>query len=248
MTQQPQRNSKKDKNSRLPSQVFCARAAAAIIVGGAILFTLTLDLPSFFTMDTLTAHHSDLTSWVETQKLKAALVYVALYMVIVLFLIPGPFFATLVGGFLFGPVHGTLLTVIGATSGAISVFFITKSAAGTLLRKWAGSRTHNLAAGFHKNALSYMFVLRLIPLFPFSLVTICAAMLEVKTATFFIATSLGIIPAVYFVSLAGASISTLIESDKALTADNVFTPEAIAAIVGLAVLSTLPVIYKKVRH
>ncbi|GIS66023.1 MAG: hypothetical protein CM1200mP4_3710 [Rhodospirillaceae bacterium] len=83
------------------------------IVGGAILATLTLDLPSFFTMDTLTAHHSDLTSWVETQKLKAALVYVALYMVIVLFLIPGPFFATLVGGFLFGPVHGTLLTVIG---------------------------------------------------------------------------------------------------------------------------------------
>ena len=248
MIQQRQRNTEKDNESRLPSRVLCARAAATILMGGAILATLMLDLPHLFTIDTLKTHHSTLTGWVEAQKLKAALAYVALYILLVLFLVPGPFFATLVGGFLFGPVYGTLLTVIGATSGASCVFFITKSAAGGLLRKRAGNRTHRLASGFHKNALSYMFVLRLIPLFPFSLVTICAAMLEVKSATFFIATSLGIIPAVYFVSLAGASISTLFESDKTLTSANVFTPEAIAAIAGLALLSTLPVIYKKVRR
>ncbi|MEE2694231.1 MAG: TVP38/TMEM64 family protein [Pseudomonadota bacterium] len=248
MTRHPQRNREKSKKAVLPSLVLCARIAATIIVGGAILATLMLDLPTFFTMDTLKTHHFTLTGWVEAQKLKAALAYVALYILLVLFLIPGPFFATLVGGFLFGPLQGTLLTVIGATSGAVFVFLITKSAAGNLLRKWAGNRAHNLAAGFQKNALSYMFVLRLIPLFPFSLVTVCAALLEVKLATFFIATSLGMIPAVYFVSLAGASISTLLETNEALTPANIFTPQAIAAIAGLALLSMLPLLYKKVRR
>ena len=248
MTQQPQENDQNAKEPRLPSRVLFARVAATVMVSGAILATLMLDLPNLFTMDTLKTHQSTLTGWVEAQKFKAALAYVALYMLLVLFLIPGPFFATLIGGFLFGPVQGTLLTVFGATSGAVCVFFIAKSAAGNLLRKWAGQRTHDFASGFHKNALSYMFVLRLIPIFPFSLVTICAAMLEVKATIFFVATSLGIIPAVYFVSLAGSSISALLDSDKALTSANVFTPEAIAAIAGLALLSTLPAIYKKVRR
>ena len=248
MTNQPQRNSEKDTKFGPFGRILWARVGAALIVGGAILATTMLDLPNVLTMDALKTHHFTLTDWVGAQGVKAALLYIALYILLVLFLIPGPFFATLVGGFLFGPLQGTLLTVIGATSGAIFVFLITKSAAGNLLHKWAGNRVNDLAVGFRENELSYMFVLRLIPIFPFSLVTICAAMLRVKGTTFFIATSLGIIPAVYFASLAGASITTFIEGDKTLTSTDVFTPEAITAIVGLVFLSTLPLIYKKVKR
>ena len=39
-----------------------------------------------------------------------------------------------------------------------------------------------------------------------------------------------------------------IEGDKIMTATDIFTPEAITAIVGLVFLSTLPLIYKKVKE
>lgn len=48
--------------------------------------------------------------------------------------------------------------------------------------------------GFQHHAFSYLLTLRLIPLFPFWVVNIVPALLDIKAKTFIVATLLGIIP------------------------------------------------------
>ena len=142
-----------------------------ITFSAAIAALWLLDIDAQLNMEAFRTHHSSLATWVEAEHTTAAIAYVAFYVALVLFLIPGPFFATLVGGVLFGPIGGTLLTVVGATGGAVLVFIITKTVAGTFMEKWVGKRAQPFVAGFKRNELNYMFVLRLIPLFPFSFIT-----------------------------------------------------------------------------
>ncbi|MCP6048616.1 VTT domain-containing protein, partial [Klebsiella pneumoniae] len=74
------------------------------------------------------------------------------------------------GGFLFGTWLGGFFVVIGATIGAVGVFLAARTAFGEGLRRRAGPWIGRLEAGFRENALSYLLVLRLVPLFPFWLV------------------------------------------------------------------------------
>jgi len=207
-----------------------------------------LNIGAQLNMEAFRTHHSNLAAWVEAKHATAAIAYVAFYVTLVLFLIPGPFFATLVGGVLFGPIEGTFLTVLGATGGAVLVFIITKTVAGTFMEKWMGKRTQPFVAGFKRNELNYMFVLRLIPLFPFSFITISAAILGVKFQNFFLATVFGIVPGAYIITLAGASVADFVNTADRLSLSNVFTPQAIAALTGLAFLVTIPMLYRWVKR
>ena len=65
---------------------------------------------------------------------------------------------SIIGGFLFGSMVGTVWVVIAAITGATAVFLIAKSALGDALRARAGPWLKKLEAGFHENALSYLLV------------------------------------------------------------------------------------------
>ena len=224
------------------------RGSLLIAFSAAIAVLWLLDIDAHLNMEAFRTHHSSLTTWVETEPTTAAIAYVAFYVTLVLFLIPGPFFATLVGGVLFGPIGGTLLTVVGATGGAVLVFIITKTVAGTFMEKWVGKRAQPFVAGFKRNELNYMFVLRLIPLFPFSFITVSAAILGVKFRNFFLAPVFGIVPATYIITLAGASLADFINTARDPSLSNVFTPQAIAALTGLVFLVTIPMLYRWVKR
>jgi len=88
------------------------------------------------------------------------------------------------------------------------------------------------------DALSYLFTLRLIPLFPFAVVNIAPAILGAKFRDYFITTALGIIPGTVAYTLIGSGLrGTLLEAaEKGETAD-------VGAIVGAAAI--MPTIYKK---
>jgi uncharacterized membrane protein YdjX (TVP38/TMEM64 family) len=104
-----------------------------------------------------------------------------------------------------------------------------------------------MEAGFRENALSYLLVLRLIPIFPFFIVNLVPAFLGVNLRTYVVATFVGIIPGTFVYALAGGGLGSVLDAGEQFDAATVLTPEVIAALVGLAVLAMLPVIYKKLR-
>jgi len=161
--------------------------------------------------------------------------------------VPGAAILTIAGGLLFGQWYGSVYVVLGATLGAVGVFLIARTALGDALRRRAGPAIQKMEAGFQENALSYLLVLRLIPLFPFFLVNIVPAFLGVKLRTYVVGTLIGIIPGSFVYATVGAGLGSIFERNEEFSLQGVLTPEITAALVGLAALALLPVAYKKFR-
>lgn len=206
-----------------------------------------LGLQDYLDMDLLQRHRASIASLCDRHAILAPLVFAGLYIAVVAFSLPGGAAMTVAGGFLFGTIQGTLLTVVAATIGATLVFLAARSAFGGGLREKATPWLRRLRDGFNENALSYLLVLRLIPLFPFFVVNLVPAALGVSLRTFVLGTFVGIIPGTFVFASAGAGLGSILDNGGGLTLESVLTPQIIVALVGLALLSLMPVIYKRIR-
>ena len=217
-----------------------------ILVAGLVAF-FALGLQRYLSFEVLRENRVALLSWVEQQGLVAGLIFMAVYAAAVAFSLPGGAVLSITGGFLFGTVLGALYIVIGATVGATALFIIAKTALGDFLRAKAGPWLQKMEAGFRENALSYLLVLRLVPLFPFFVVNLVPAFLGVSLGTYIIGTFFGIIPGVFVFASVGAGLGSIFDAGETFSASGILTPQIIIALVGLAVLALIPVVYKKIK-
>ncbi len=218
---------------------------AALVVGLGSFFAFGLD--DYFTLEALKENRGVLREWVIAHGVAAGLVYAAVYALSISLSIPGGLILTISGGFLFGPYWGTVYVLIGATIGATVVFLAARYAFADFLREKAGSALAKMEAGFNEHPKSYLFVLRLVPLFPFWLVNIVPAFLGVSIGNYMIATFFGIIPATFVYTLVGDGAGAVLDQGQDLDLGIIFEPRFILSIIGLAALALLPVVYNKVR-
>lgn len=218
----------------------------AILIAGFVAF-FALDLDRFVSLEALKENRETLRMLVSDNGIVAIIAYVLIYAVVIAFSLPGGAIMTITGGFLFGAVGGGLVVVVGATIGATALFLIARTALGDVLRAKAGPFLSKMEDGFRSNALSYLLVLRLIPLFPFWLVNLVPAFLGVSTATYVVGTFIGIIPGTFVYASVGNGLGALIDAGQDPDLGIIFRPEILGPLVGLAVLALLPVIYKKIQ-
>jgi uncharacterized membrane protein YdjX (TVP38/TMEM64 family) len=217
-----------------------------VLVVGLVVF-FVLGLQRYISFQTLRDNRVALLTWVETAGVLAGLTYMAVYAAVVAFSLPGATVMSLTGGFLFGPIWGTVYSVISATLGATVLFLIAKTALGDPLRARAGQWLQRMEAGFRNNALSYLLVLRLVPLFPFFVVNLVPAFLGVPLSTFILGTAIGIIPGAFVYTSVGAGLGSIFDSGGELNVHAILTPQIVMALVGLALLALIPVLYKKIK-
>lgn len=213
----------------------------------ALAAVLLFDLDRYLSFAELQRHHEALEAFVAENAVLAALAFMAIYALATALSVPGGLVLTLAGGFLFGASLAALYVVVAATLGATAVFLAAQTALGDSLRRRAGPWLQRMESGFQENAFSYLLVLRLIPLFPFFVVNLVPAFLGVPLRTYVAATFLGIVPGSYVYALAGAGLGSVLEQGGEVTVAGVFTPQVIGALVGLSLLSLLPVAYKRWR-
>jgi uncharacterized membrane protein YdjX (TVP38/TMEM64 family) len=213
----------------------------------AIVVVFALDLDRYLTFEALREHRQTLTAFVVANMVLAALTFVVVYTIAIALSVPGGAVLTIAGGFMFGSILGTALVVVAATLGATLVFLIAKTALGDPLRAKAGPFLKRMEAGFQEDALNYLLVLRLIPLFPFWIVNLVPAFLGVPLRTYVLATLIGIIPGSFVFASVGAGIGSVLDSGQEFSPSSVLTPQIVIALVGLAVLALLPVLYRKLK-
>lgn len=234
----------------------------AAIVGAAVL-VFAMGWHRELSVEALTKHRAALDAFVQAHFALALAAYVGIYIVVAALSIPGGLFLTVTGGILFGWLIGGLAAAIGASIGATILFLIARSAIGDFVRQKAGPRVQKLAAGFQADALNYLLFLRLVPIFPFWLVNIAAAILGVGFATFILATAVGILPATFAFAFVGSGLDSVLtaqeEAHKACLAavhpdcrldfnlKAAVTPKILLALTFLGVLAILPVIVKRWR-
>ena len=202
-------------------------------------------LGEWLSFDTLARHRVTLSGWVSGHPLLSAGAFVAIYAVVAAFAVPGAVWLTLGGGFLFGALLGTALTVAGATIGATLLFLFAQRVFGADALQQLGPKAEGLARGIQANAWSYLLVLRLVPLFPFFLVNLVPAFCGVRPAVFIVTTALGIIPGTAVFALSGAGLGRVLDAGGTPSLSGILTPEIIAALCGLAALALLAIPLKK---
>lgn len=231
----------------LPLPRSLARFLPLIVIAGAIAAAFALGLDQYLRFEVLAENRARLTAFVDANLASAALLYVAAYALVVALSLPGGAVMTLAGGFLFGPWVGGLLAVVGATIGATAIFLAAKTAIGDSLRKKAGARVAAFAEGFARDAFSYLLFLRLVPLFPFWLVNLVPAFFGVKRSTYVTATFLGILPGTFVFASVGNGLGAVIDQGRTPDLGIIFQPSVLLPLLGLAVLSLVPVIYKRMK-
>jgi len=210
-------------------------------------------------LSNLIKNRAAMSAYVADNSLLAMVAYTGLYFIATALLFPAASLITIAGGLVFGSLSATLFTVIGATFGASVLFLVVRTSFGSFLNERAGPFLAKLADGFAENAFSYLLFLRLVPAFPFWLVNVAPAFFKVTVPTYVTATAIGILPGTFAYALLGEGLDSLIlAQDMAnpgcaaagsckIDLSAAITPQIIAAIAGLIIVSILPVAIKKWR-
>lgn len=214
-----------------------------LLIFFALFFYFRLD--RYLSFASLKNHREILLTWMENNFLEVFLSFMAIYALSVAVSIPGATFLTIIAGFLFGPILGTLAVVISATIGAFIIFLAVDLA----FRDWVAQKAvkwlKKMEQGFQENAFSYLLFLRLMPLFPFWALNIVPALLGMRKSTYVLATFLGIIPGSFVYVMVGNGLGHVIDTHQKPRLDIIFDPKILLPILALAVLSILPTLYKK---
>jgi uncharacterized membrane protein YdjX (TVP38/TMEM64 family) len=229
---------------------------AAILLAAALAYLAIGDRA--LSLEALVKHRMAIDAFVAAHWLLAVLAFIAIYVCAVALSVPGSWFLTVTGGFLFGVPVGAAAAVIGATAGATVIFLIARTALAEPLLRRAGPRVKLIAQGFRNDAFSYLLFLRLVPAFPFFLVNLVSAVAGVRLSPFLAATALGIIPAAIVYTLAGTGLGSVITAQQAayqscldgggvncrmsFSPQDVLTPQLICALAALALLALVPVV------
>lgn len=222
----------------LPIAVIIAIFAAFFLLGG----------HEYITLESLKTHRQTLLDWTANHHVLVVLAFMGLYAVMVAATIPGALVMTLAGGFLFGVMEATIYIVFAATLGATAIFLIARYAFRDYFKEKAGQSIRRMEDGFNENALSYLLVLRLVPIFPFFVVNLVPAFLGVPLRTYVFGTFFGIIPGTFVYCLVGNGLGAIIDKGGEPNLGRIFEPEILSALIGLALLSLIPVVYKRFKR
>ena len=202
----------------------------------------------YLNLEALQTHEAALRAFVSDNLILALATFIAVYAVATAVSLPGALILTLTGGYLFGPWVGGSATVVGATLGAVAVFYAVRTSLGAAMRRRAeasGGRLKAVIDGVEAGAFGYILTLRLVPLAPFWLVNIAAALAHAPIRAYALATFLGIMPATFIYSGIGAGIGELIARGEAPDAGVIFEPRILLPLVGLGLLSLGVSLYQR---
>ena len=175
--------------------------------------------------------------------------FIAAYVVIVAFSLPGAAIATLTGGFLFGAWAGTVINITGATLGAIVIFSAARMGLGERLKarmEASDGMVAKIKKGIDENQWSMLFFIRLVPAVPFFVANLIPAFLGVPLYRFAVSTFIGIIPGSLVFTSVGAGLGEVFAKGETPNLGIIFEPHILLPILGLCALSVLPVIIKAV--
>lgn len=220
----------------------------AIVAGLGALF-----LGDVLSFDVLRDNREALIEWRDQNYLVSVFAFLAIYTIVVAFSLPGAAIMTLSGGFLFSVFPGALYAISGATLGAIAIFLAAKTGLGDSLHaKMSSSEGKNsflrkMEAGIRENEISYLFIMRLVPVIPFFVANLAPAFFGVSLRNFALTTFFGIMPGSVVFTSVGAGLGTVFEEGGTPNFDLIFEPYILGPILGLCVLALLPIVIKKFK-
>lgn len=202
------------------------------------------------TFDALAQHREALLAFRDAHYLVAVLVFVAAYVGIVTFSLPGATVATLTGGFLFGLFPGVLFNLAGATVGAVLLFLAARAGFGAKLAakiEAQGGRVARLRAALAANEWEVLFLMRVTPIVPFFMANLIPALLNISLMKFAVTTAVGIVPGALVLTSVGSGLGEVFARGGSPDFGVFLEPYVLWPIVGLVALGLMPMAVRGLR-
>lgn len=132
----------------------------------------------------------------------ASVFFVFLYAVAVVACVPASVF-TIAGGAIFGPWFGTVYSLAGGLAGASIAFLISRHVASGWVRRRLGGRLGQILASAEAEGWRFVAFTRLVPVFPFCVISYAFGVTRVRFSHYFAATLAFVIPGMYAFTYAG---------------------------------------------
>lgn len=142
--------------------------------------------------------------YINSFKIFGPIVYIIMFAIVPLTFFPDSILA-ISSGLIFGFYKGYIYTTIGALLGGSIAFFLARYIGYDLLKKISNDKLSKIEKLINANGFYIIFLLRLIPLFPFDIISYGAGLTSVDYKQFLLATLLGTIPGIAVFTNIGSS-------------------------------------------
>jgi uncharacterized membrane protein YdjX (TVP38/TMEM64 family) len=165
----------------------------ALIVAGGVAFLLAGGL-RILSFENLVANKDALIGWADARPLLAPVVWMAAYLVLGLFGLPGSTVMNLCAGLLFDFREGLLLVVVGSTLASSVAFVSFRYLLWDLVEERIRRRFPHLLEGVEREGSYVILTLRLLPAIPFSVTNVILAISPVRFVPFLVFSLIGLLP------------------------------------------------------
>ena len=180
-------------------------------------------------------HPSFLRGWIGRFGIWAPLVYVLLYALNTVTLLPPIGVLSLTAGLAFGPVVGFVAILAGAMIGSTATFFIARRLGRRFVERRLRGRFRSLDEALGKRGFATCLFLRLVPLVPYELLNYAPGLSQVRFRDYGLATFLGLIPGAAVAAFFGDSLT------------QPFSPRFLAGAAALLALIAVPAVWIRRR-
>ena len=162
-------------------------------------------------------------------------IFCTVYILCVSAFIPVATLLTILSGVIFGSLEGTILALSSASLGAtISLFFV-RSFFYPYFSNYQSKRFQKFSENFKAYGSTYLFAVRMAPIFPFFLVNIFMALMPIKILQFFFVSFIGMAPMTFIFVYTGTVLDKINSFKDILTLNLILT---------LSVIGCLPLILR----
>jgi uncharacterized membrane protein YdjX (TVP38/TMEM64 family) len=196
----------------------------------------------------LVAHRAEWAALVARHPDAAPFVFVGIYAAAVAMSLPVGLWLSLLSGLLFGIFLGSVVTVLGASLGAVALFLLARGLLAPFFEARFSKQIGRLRPGLERDGFSYLLALRLMPVFPFWLVNLAPALLGMRLAPYTAATLLGMIPTSVVLNAVGAGLSATLAAGGQPNASMLLEPRILLPLLALAALAVMPAIWRQWRR
>ena len=150
-----------------------------------------------------------LVAWREAAPLAAAGTFFVVYVAVTALSLPGAGIMSLAAGAIFGMAWGVPLVWLASGLGALLAFLVSRYLARDLVEARFGEQLRSIDAGIAREGASYLFTLRLVPLFPFFMINLLFGLTTMPARRFWAVTQVGMLPGCFVFVNAGRELGAL---------------------------------------
>jgi uncharacterized membrane protein YdjX (TVP38/TMEM64 family) len=146
----------------------------------------------------------------------------------------------LAGGYFFSTIPGTIYATISSVAGATILFLLVRYCFRDTIEAWYGHRLATFNDEFNKRGFWYLLSLVLLPITPFSFISIVAGLSTISSLLFVSAVTLGAMPGAALYTFAGRKLME-ISSPR-----DIFSPSVIFALLAMGLISLAPFVMRMI--